>query len=167
MQEVVIRPIRRSDRAALEGFYAELSDDARAARFLGCSRGPGAACVAQLSAVDGIHEAGLVAIPTGPDSARIVGHISLTDAGPGKLEIAVAVSDAWQHTGIGTGLLERAVTWAAQHHATALVATAFADNWRVLALLHSTSRPTEVRFIGAGLVSVVIRLDSLELKEAA
>ncbi len=101
-----------------------------------------------------MHDEGFVAEVDG----RIVGHLCLEPAGPRKLELAVAVSDEVQGRGVGRELLEAAIDWARQRRFRAILASAYADNFRVLRLLSSAPYPVHVTPADAGVVDVVIPL---------
>jgi GNAT superfamily N-acetyltransferase len=157
--EVLIRRVRPSDQQALERFYAGLSPESRRARFLGHQ----GALSGRLSRVfctpDHVHAEGFVAVL--PDAERgrgMVGHLCLEPAGERRIELALAVSDEHQGYGIGRALLEAAIDWACAHRMDAIVASAFADNSRVLRLLSSSPYPAQVKPADGGIVDVSIPL---------
>ena len=131
MDRVRIRPIRPSDESALSAFYAGLSDELRRARFLSSASGLDEVFARQMS-LPGAGEAGYVAEQLDCSGSRIVGHVSLTEAGPNAPEIAIAVADRCQHQGLGRHLFLAATSWAEANDVDSMVATAFTDNWRVI-----------------------------------
>lgn len=157
--EVVIRRVRPGDQSALRGFYADLAPETRRARFLGYVPGVSDATSRSFCTPDHMHGEGFVALRRGPGGeAEMIGHLCLEPAAKGRLELAVAVSDADQARGIGRGLMEAALRWAAEHGTAEVVATAFAGNSRVLRLLSSAPYGAQVRAADGGLVDVVIPL---------
>ncbi|HWH37862.1 MAG TPA: GNAT family N-acetyltransferase [Candidatus Limnocylindrales bacterium] len=151
---VTVRRVRPSDQSGLRDFYAALSAESRRARFLGLSPGLSEAQSLSFCTPDHMHGEGFVALA----DDRIVGHLCLEPWGEQALELAVAVADDCQGQGIGRRLFEAAVLWAQQRGALALVASAYADNARVLRLLSSAPHQPVVRGPDAGVVTVTIPL---------
>ena len=152
-----IRRVRPSDGTALEEFYAALSPETRRARFLGFGAGVGNALAQRFCTLDHVHEEGFVAVAPGPNG-DIVGHLCLADAGEGRLEVGVAVSDGLQGGGLGRRLFEAALDWARDHRVQQLIASAFADNTRVLKLLSSAPHGARIEYQAGGVVDVTIPL---------
>ena len=151
--EIAIRKVRPSDSEALGAFYGALSDESRRARFLGSSGGAGDAVARMFCTPDHMHEEGFVAIaPAG----QLVGHLCLVDAGKARVEIGVAVADDWQGWGIGRRLFVAALDWSKDRGVEMIRASCFADNWRVLALLSSSTQRPKVTAADGGVVDVVI-----------
>ena len=167
MPGVAIRPIQAKDLRALRDFYATLSGDSRHSRFLGCTGGISEELASNLCAADRVHDAGFVAREIG-GTRRIVGHVTMTPAGPREFEIGIAVADGFQHHGIGQRLFVAAIHWAEGNSVGSIVATTFTDNWRVINLLRSSEHPTFVRDAGCGLTNLAISIsDGTQLKPAA
>lgn len=157
--EMVIRRVRPADQPALRGFYAALAPETRRARFLGYVAGVSDDASRSFCTPDHMHAEGfLCLLPTPGGDAGVVGHLCLEPAGPGRLELAVAVADAYQGRGIGRRLMEAALGWAAEHGTSEIVASAFADNSRVLRLLSSAPHGAHILPADGGLVDVVIPL---------
>jgi acetyltransferase len=168
VENIRIRPVRTTDESALIAFYADLSADSRRARFLGCSRGLDPVTAHGLCRCVNVDEAGFVAERVGLNGCRIVGHVSLTDAGDGALEIGIAVADEVQGRGLGRRLFATAIAWAEHGGVARLVASAFTDNWRVLRLLRSSGHATLVRDTGGGVSGISIDLaDHADQQRAA
>lgn len=151
---LVVRRVRPSDQAGVIDFYAGLSPESRYARFLGFTSGVGSTAARSFCTPDHTHDEGFVAVL----DERIVGHLCLEPAGPRRLELAVAVSDHMHGRGIGRKLLEAALDWARQRRFEAILASAYADNARVLRLLTSAPFPVHVMAADGGVVDVVIPL---------
>lgn len=157
VSSISVRRVRPADEKALVDFYARLSPDSRHARFLGCVAGVGDAHAHSMCEADHRHAEGFVAA-TDDHERRIVGHVMMAEAGGDACELAIAVTDDCQGQGIGRRLFDQAIEWAVERGLERVVATAFADNWRVLRLLSSAPHGAEVKPAGSGVVTVVIPL---------
>ena len=163
---ILIRAIVPSDQAALERFYAELSVDSRAARFLGVGT-VGSGTAARFCHADHRHRQGLVAEVASDDERwRIVGHACLEPANGGDIEFAVAVADDWHHHGVGRALLEAAVAWARRQGVGRLVASTRWSNVAMLGLLRSSGHPIRLGADDAGVVDIFMDVAE-ELPRAA
>jgi acetyltransferase len=156
---VAIRRVRPADSAALQAFYAHLSPDSRRARFLGTCAGLSERQAMSFCTLDHQHAEGFVAFAgAGTGDQQLVGHLCLEPSGEQRLELAVAVADEWQGRGIGRTLFERALRWAQEHGTVEIIATAYADNVRVLRLLSSAPHAPTISGSDAGVVTVTIPL---------
>lgn len=158
---VAIRPIETADQAALQSFYAGLSEESRRTRFFGPTTGIGAPQSSWFCTPDHDHREGFVAVlasATGPD--RLVGHVCVEPDGPGTAEVAVAVADDLRGRGIGRRLVEWAVAWARFEGLEALTATMLAGNPAIQRLLTDLGLPSTSRPIGAGVVEIRLDLGS-------
>ncbi len=156
-----IRRVHPADQAALVDFYSNLSAETRYARFLGFTRGVSSDLARSFCTPDHIHGEGFVALLGDPMRAgppRIVGHLCLQPCGDRQLELAIAVADAYQGRGIGRQLMTSALNWAQARGTQQILASAFADNSRVLRLLSSAPYPASVNSVGGGVVDIVIPL---------
>jgi acetyltransferase len=158
---VHIRRVHEGDADGLLEFYGTLSPQSRHRRFLGfCSVTEGVA--RQMCGPDHRHAEGFVAeLHGGADDGRIVGHLCLEPADDGAEEVALAVADEFQGRGIGRALYEAALSWARSRGVPTLVATAMADNTRILRLLISASPKATVRPSACGTVDVFVPLGEL------
>jgi GNAT superfamily N-acetyltransferase len=154
------RRARPADAAALGRFYDSLSPDSRRARFLGSVGALPEQASRSFCTPDHIHGEGFVAVAAqvGGQRPEIVGHVCLEPISTGQLELAIAVADGQQGRGVGRRLFEAALGWAAERHYRAIVASAFADNARVLRLLSSAPYPPRQRPADGGVVDVIIPL---------
>lgn len=153
--QVSVRRVHPYDGDALNAFYAGLSADARRARFLASGPGPSQSATRSFCTPDHQHEEGFVATTT---DGAVVGHLCLASVGPDTMELGVAVADEWQGKGVGRQLFEAAVQWARTNGVVSIVATAFADNTRVVRLLSSAPYPAIVSWADGGVVEVMIPL---------
>lgn len=155
---VVIRRVRPADGEALSAFYAGLSPDSLHARFLGYTRGIASGLARSFCTLDHMHDEGFVAVVSERGSERIVGHLCLAHLSATQLELGIAVGDEFQGRGMGRRLFETAIAWAREHRFASVVASCFARNSRVLALLTSTPYGAQVTTSDGGVVEVVIPL---------
>lgn len=128
---LIIRPVCASDAPGLEAFYETLGPDARYLRFHGMSHVSRATCTT-FACVDGHKNAGYVALW----GSEIIGHACLTDAGPGRAELGIAVSETHTRHGIGLALLEALEDWARMHGIHRICASVLATNGPMLALMN-------------------------------
>jgi acetyltransferase len=156
---VRIRRIAPDDRAALEAFYAGLSDESRRTRFLGPASGIGTRQSTWFCTPDHAHREGFVAVvESGGADELIVGHVCVEPEGPITAEIAVTVTDGMQGLGVGRRLVDRAVSWARSDGFLVLTATMLADNPAIQRLLTGLGLPSVAVPIGAGVIEVRIDL---------
>lgn len=156
--ETVIRRVRPDDQPALRRFYDELTPHTLRARFLGFVPGVSDTTSRSFCTPDHMHGEGFVALMPALEGGELVGHLCLEPANKDQLELAVAVADGHQGQGIGRSLMDAALAWASERHFEAVVATAFADNGRVLRLLSAAPYGAHVLPAGGGVVDVVIPL---------
>jgi acetyltransferase len=107
--QVTIRPITSKDVELERHFIEDLSPQARRFRFLCSMNTPSDALLRQLTQIDGEHDAALIALAEQPAGTREVGVARFSSTPDGRAEIAVAVSDDWQHKGLGTMLLSQLI----------------------------------------------------------
>jgi GNAT superfamily N-acetyltransferase len=157
---LTIRRVRPADSADLHAFYNSLTAESRRARFLGSAAGVGSGLSRSFCTPDHLHAEGFVARleGRGDEEGPLVGHLCLEPAGPRRIELALAVADEQQGRGIGRALMRAAVEWAIEHGLEAIVATAFADNGRVLRLLSSAPYSVPIHPADGGVVDVVVPL---------
>jgi acetyltransferase len=100
---LLIRPLVASDRDLLQDFVRGLSTTARYQRFQNGIRELAPAVLTQLMDVDYRSSMAFVAVAFEHGVKRIIGEARYAPAldGSGAAEFALAVSDAWQHQGIG------------------------------------------------------------------
>ena len=111
--EIAIRPTMPSDTAALERFYAGLSEESRRRRFCGTSCGISRRESTGFCTPDHAHREGFVAVRD--DEAglpEIIGHLCLEPVDAITAEVAIAVADAYQRHGIGRRLMAAGIDWA-------------------------------------------------------
>lgn len=155
--DVTIRAITPDDRAELARFYAGLSADTLNARFHGATHGIEDRVARFFCGPDHEHREGLVAeVAVAPDEPRIIGHLCLEPTGPGEVEMAIAVTDAWQGHGIGRELLTHSIEWARIHAIERLRASMLWSNAAILGLLRSVDRPLTLRSSADGDLEAVI-----------
>jgi GNAT superfamily N-acetyltransferase len=154
-----LRPIAPGDRAAVARFYGSLSAESREARFHGAAPAIGADATAFFCGSDHVCREGIVAEAIGAGGEpEIVGHLVLEPAGPGTVEMAVAVADAWQRRGVGRAMLLEAVAWARRAGVERLTASMRLTNVAVMGLVRSLGLPVRVGPPDAGVVDVTVDL---------
>lgn len=142
---VNVRRVCQSDAPSLERFYADLSDESRAMRFLGATPQLSPIRARMFCTPDHEHREGFIAVVVGNDGRdRVVGHVCVEPIDDTSAEVAVAVADALQGQGLGRRLLEAAVAWGRGAGLRRLVGTAFASNARIIALVRSLGLPVRL-----------------------
>lgn len=131
--EFDIRPVQPHDAAELQAFYARLSAESRRLRFLAMTSGISDEQASGFATASSRGAAGFVAESDG----RIIAHAVVEPTGPGTVEMAFAVDDAWQRRGIGRALLAASVAWARAHGVRRLELELFAANLAMRRLLRS------------------------------
>lgn len=151
-----VRHVRFRDAVGLEAFYARLSPESRALRFMGASRGITADQALHFASADGVRGDGHVAIDR--SSGRIVGHVCLEPLRPGTEEIGIAVEDALQQRGIGHALLLAAVASAERRGVTSLEATMLPGNPGIHRLLEHAGIPWRRQPAASGAEMLILDL---------
>jgi acetyltransferase len=105
---VTIRPISKADVELERHFIEDLSPQARRFRFLCSMKTPSDALLRQLTQVDGEHDVALIAL-SGQAERKEVGVARFSATPDGRAEMAVAVSDDWQHKGLGSTLVRHLI----------------------------------------------------------
>ena len=125
--ELMVRPIRATDKAALLDLFERLSARSRLRRFLAPKPGLSRRELAYLTEVDHrTHEALVAVAPDG--SFAGVGRYACEIGETTVADVAFAVADAWQGRGVGTGLARLVVERARANGIARLHATTLADN---------------------------------------
>ncbi len=152
---VLVRHARFRDVEALEAFYARLSPESRALRFMGATSGITHEQALAFATADWRGADGFVAIER--DTGHIVGHICLATLRTGVEEVGIAVEDRHQRAGIGRALLHAAIAAARRRGITTLEARMLPGNTGIHRLLQRASIPWRRRPIDAG--AEVLSLD--------
>ncbi|MEU6394678.1 GNAT family N-acetyltransferase [Streptomyces sp. NPDC046939] len=142
---VRIRAATDADHDAVRTFYEEMSAENLRLRFFGLSRSSARMAADRMckAARPGYH--GLLAEAEG----RLIGVAEYERTADKDLaEIALAVSDAWHHRGVGTLLLEHLASAARQDDISAFTADALAENHEMLKVFADLGLRTARRFDG-------------------
>ena len=134
---VLIRPINKLDARAERRFIEGLSNNAQRLRFMAQIPHPTEKFIAQLTDLDGVTEVALVALIREGTEEKIVGvsRYSL-DVSQNRCECALAVSDDWQHRGLGTALMQHLIQIARANQIAMIESVEYAENLAMRSLLH-------------------------------
>ena len=124
--EVSVRAIRAQDVELERQFITGLSPESRRSRFLDTMTEPSEALLRRLTTIDPSRDAALAAVD--PVTGRFVGVARFSVEQDGVAEIAVAVSDTWQHRGVGTLLARRLIDVALSRGLRRLYSIDLGDN---------------------------------------
>jgi len=116
---VRIRPVDPSDMERERRFIVGLSPQSRRMRFLETMNEPGEGLLRRLTHIASDRDAALIALEA--DRDEIVGVARYSAGRNGDAEVAVVVSDVWQHHGIGTALMSRLIDIARQRGVQRLI----------------------------------------------
>lgn len=106
-REVTIRPVLPQDDAIEQSFVRRLSPESRYSRFLVGMRELTPAMLSYFTTVDYLHHLALIAETFDNDDEVQIGDARYVVEGDGSsADFAIAVADAWQHTGVGCRLME-------------------------------------------------------------
>jgi RimJ/RimL family protein N-acetyltransferase len=123
---IVLRPLRRGDRAGYLAAFALLSDESRRRRFHEVKTALTKAEIDYLVDVDQRRHVAWCAVA--PKQAG-VGVARFVRGGDGAVaEFAITVVDDWQHKGVGSALMSALVDLAAAHGVSRLRGELMADN---------------------------------------
>lgn len=136
---IAIRRIDARDAQGLRAFYAALSPDSRATRFMAVTRGISPQQAVAFANPDARGADGFVAVERAIGS--IVGHLCLVPAGEGTEEIGVAVADQLRGMGIGRELMKAAAASARRRGTATFTATMLRGNRGIYRLLQRAGIP--------------------------
>jgi acetyl coenzyme A synthetase (ADP forming)-like protein len=136
-----VRPLEPSDRAALQEFFESLSERSRALRFF--SAAASVAAVARL-ATESSARGGFGLVATRGDN-RILAHAMYGATEDDHAEVAFAVADELQGTGISTILLAHLTEKAQESGIRTFSAEVLPENHPMLEVFRESGFPLEVR----------------------
>lgn len=132
---VTIRPIRIMDSQMEADFIRRLSPLTKHYRFFGGVSELSSDQVSRLCDVDGRHSMAFVATIRRDGREMEIGVIRYAPySRPGEREIAVTVTDEWQHKGLGTKLMKRLIQFARCNGVKQLYSIGLSDNAAMRAL---------------------------------
>jgi RimJ/RimL family protein N-acetyltransferase len=156
-EEILIRPIRPSDREELAAGMERLSPESRYRRFFTPTSELSQSQLTYLSEVDHHDHEALVAVePATGHGIGVARFVRSTDD-PELAEVAVAVADSWHNRGVATALLDRLTQRAREEGVRRFSADVLADNRPMLELIEEVGDVT-LRHLDHGAVQVEVEL---------
>lgn len=147
-ESIDIVPETHADRAALERFLLSLSPLSRASRYWIAVND--ASIANQIEHEDEELTAGAFGFLARLPDGSIVGHVLAIPAGEDAVETAFEVADCYQNRGIGTALLERAITSARRRGFKAIEADVLNENQRMLDIFARAGLPAQKQWCATG-----------------
>ena len=160
--EVVVRPMERRDREAVQAMHERCSPASRRARYF--SPKPTLSQRALELFCEPSH--GLTLVAQGPDGSILALAHLMHAVDPGVAELALLVEDAWQGRGLGRALTDLLLVPARERGVVELRATVLADNARMRRLLTSLGGRVR-RTDEPGTLEIRLRLDARAARAAA
>ena len=148
-ETVTIRPIRMSDVDMERDFIRRLSPESKHFRFLGGVSELAPDELKRLCNVDGNHTMAFIATVRRSDQELEIGVSRYAQNAEADVrEIAVAVSDEWQHKGLGATLMRPLIEAAKSHGVRQLYSIDLASNTAMAALarelgMHAVRDPSD------------------------
>jgi GNAT superfamily N-acetyltransferase len=146
------RTISPADWRRLQRFHRRLSEDTVELRFHGAKRELSTPLAHHFADVDGVDDVAIVA--TTGTRGRIVGVGRYSRMSPDCAEVAFVVEDAYQHHGIGRGLMRRLRDVALANGITRFVAEIMPGNTAMVHLIEDVGE-SHVRFADGVLEATV------------
>jgi RimJ/RimL family protein N-acetyltransferase len=156
-RRVFIRPILPSDAPELAEAIKTADADTLRRRFLGGPPPVTPELLAHLTTIDYIRRFALVAID--PASQRGVAIARYEPVGDDVAEVAIAVTPAWRHAGLASGLLLLLAKAAAERGIHTFTGSYLAGNRPVAALIEDADGP-DGQLIEQGITEFSVTLDS-------
>jgi GNAT superfamily N-acetyltransferase len=155
--EVLLRPIRRSDKPRLRDGFERLSAESRYLRFFSAPSKLRAGELRYLTEVDHHAHEALLAVEPWSDQAVGVARFVRSTNDPTVAEVAVVVADDWQGRGLGTALVRHLVARARDEGIERFSAFVLAHNHSMLQLLHAIG-DAQVTGRGGGAIELLVEL---------
>ena len=143
--QLIVRPLRNGDTATVFAVFERLGTESRRLRFNGPKPCLPDQEAAQLARMDETHYA-LVAWVAGDPRPAAIARLARTSRG--SAEIAFAVADEYQHSGIGAALAAELIVDARMAGITEITALTSSDNPAALALVRRIAKVVDVCFEG-------------------
>jgi GNAT superfamily N-acetyltransferase len=154
---VLVRPVRATDKPLFLAGFERFGERSRYRRFLTSKARLSPDDLEFLTELDhSDHEAVGAIDPVTGQGIAVARYIRIPDE-PHSVEAAVAVTDPWQGRGLGSLLLDRLVSRAAQEGVTDVRATLFTNNRSMLALFERLGS-LEVTDRQGGVMEIDVRL---------
>ena len=147
---VHVRPVRPSDEPALVEFFGALSPESRGFRFF--TAGASLEGAARLT-VDVDYESRYGMVAARGDGDHLVGQGTYVATGPGRAEIAFAISDELTGQGVGTIMLAHLAEVATEHDISLFEAEVQPDNRRMVEVFRESGFPVEISSVPGAILS--------------
>lgn len=155
---VLISRLTPEDAPLLAEGFARLSEESRRLRFLTPKPTLSSSELRYLTAVDGHRHEALGAIDPSTGRGVAVGRFIRDARDPTRAEVALTVSDEWQHRGLGKLLLTRLVDRAREEGIDRFTALVAEDNENMQKLLERIDTPAHVTHVGDEVSEYEMRL---------
>jgi RimJ/RimL family protein N-acetyltransferase len=153
-ENIRYRAISSADWRRLQRFHRRLSEDTVGLRFHGAKRELSTPLAHRFTDVDGVNDVAIVA--TTGTRGRIVGVGRYSRLTVDSAEVAFVVEDAYQHHGIGHGLMRRLRDIALANGITRFVAEILPGNTAMVHLIEDAGE-SHVRFAD-GVLEATVKL---------
>jgi acyl-CoA hydrolase/GNAT superfamily N-acetyltransferase len=128
-RQILVRPTRTTDARLLQELFFRMRDDDVRTRFFRRLRSLTDEMAEHLCSVGYAQEMAFAAVVGDRESERIVGSACyFVDPSSGMADVAFMVDPAWQGTGLGSLLQERAIDYARRHGVRGFTADVLAEN---------------------------------------
>lgn len=137
-KSVRIRPLRPTDRDVYERAVIDLSPRSRYLRFMSPIARPSEKLLDAMTAIDGhLHVASVALIPDETNAVGVVRYVRAAED-PQVAEVAIAIADGWQGSGLGRELVRLTVAQARDAGLRVLCATTLQENGGAERLLRAS-----------------------------
>jgi GNAT superfamily N-acetyltransferase len=137
--ELAVRPIAPDDKPALQAAFGRMSPESRYRRFFAPLKELSERDLRYLTEIDHHGHEALAAIDPATGIVGVARYVRTEDT---RAEASIAVTDEWQHRGVGTGLLDRLAARAREEGITHFVALVLAENRGALELFEGLGGAT-------------------------
>jgi GNAT superfamily N-acetyltransferase len=152
----LVRPVRASDKEAIQSAFRHLSPESRYMRFLALTESLSESQLRFLTEIDHHDHEALIAYDPASGDGIAVARFVRSHSDPASAEAAVVVDDDWQGRGLGTALVRLLAQRAREEGVERFEATLLATNDTMLHLIQGLG-PSRV--IGRDGPTIVVQAD--------